>query len=123
MPSAGRRPNQRLSSRRHGVKNDSRITPPEIFEAPTRRSTKMIGTSPTVQPASRARNSVSTWNDYPSDVMLSSGIRAMASRRQQRKPAVQSRTIMPVTVRTYQLAKVLRIRRRSGQFTTLTPCR
>ena len=55
--------------------------------------------------------------------MRSSGSAAIASRRQQRKPAVQSRTSMPVMVRTYQLAKVLRISRRSGQLTTLTPCR
>ena len=54
---------QQGSAIRHGVKNDSRMTLPEIFDAPTRRSTKMIGTSPTVQPASRARNSVSTWNE------------------------------------------------------------
>ena len=47
-PAAGARPNRRRRAIRHGVKNDSRITRPEIFEAPTRRSTKMIGTSPTV---------------------------------------------------------------------------
>ena len=57
---ARRRPNRRRTAIRHGVNNDSRITLAEIFELPTRRSTKMIGTSPTVQPASSARNRVST---------------------------------------------------------------
>ncbi len=41
---------------------DSSRTGPDIFDAPTRRSTKMIGTSPTRPPCRATSKTVSTVN-------------------------------------------------------------
>ncbi len=51
-----------LSFSRQGVSADSTITLPDSFETPCRRSTKMIGTSPTRAPRRCASNSISTRN-------------------------------------------------------------
>ena len=45
---------------RHGMIIDSSSTPLDSFDAPCRRSTKMIGTSPMRQPRRAASNSIST---------------------------------------------------------------
>ena len=42
-----------------------------IFDSPTRRSRKTIGTSVTVKPACSARNVVSIWKAYPSALTVS----------------------------------------------------
>jgi hypothetical protein len=54
-------------------------------------------------------------------VTRSSGSRAIAARRQQRKPLVQSAIRIPVIARTYRFAKPLNTMRRMGQFTMRPP--
>jgi hypothetical protein len=52
-----------LKTSRHGVIADSINTPRETFDSPSRRSTKVIGTSAIRQPSRAAPNSVSIWNE------------------------------------------------------------
>ena len=48
---------------RHGVTADSTITARDSFDSPRRRSTKVIGTSPIVNPRRDATKSISTRNE------------------------------------------------------------
>ena len=80
--------------------SDSAMTFSDTFEWPCRRSTKTIETSPMRAPWRRASWRVSMRNAYPLEIRRSSGMRPSASRRQQRKPLVQSATGAPVMART-----------------------
>src|SRR5690606_11848733 len=52
-----------FSVSRHGVLSDSSRTPDESFDAPSRRSMKMMGDSAMVRPLTAARNVSSTTNE------------------------------------------------------------
>jgi hypothetical protein len=56
--SSVQRPRSRIAGTRQAA---SSITEPVIFEWPTRRSRKVIGTSTTLKPARIVRNVDSTW--------------------------------------------------------------
>src|SRR5262245_33932230 len=84
---------------RHGRIADSMITAHESFDAPSRRSTKVIGTSAHRKPARDASQASSTMSAYPSERIEASGSRSRASRRQHRKPLVQSRMVIRVVGR------------------------
>ena len=79
--------------------SDSMSTDEESFDWPMRRSTKMIGTSPIRKFRRFASYNISVRNEYPSDTRLAIGTCASASRRQHRKPLVQSLGDNPVTNR------------------------
>lgn len=66
-----------------------------ILDAPSSRSTNVIGTSTTRAPARTARHAMSTWKQYPRDATSPSVIWRSRSARYARKPPVASCTGMP----------------------------
>jgi len=75
---------------RQGSHTASQIFPADIFDWPSRRSSKTIGCSAMRQHARLSPYFISTRKAYPSETLSSSASFSSASRRRQRNPEVAS---------------------------------